>query len=375
MNKASALPTGKRSSEPEPEEGHQDEGPESIPDTSGKRKREEEDDQGGSIQKKSRTVEGVCSNDFHLNLPGLLILNSKPAGGKSHMLRYLFYRYRALFSYGIFFSRTAFRAGNLDYVPDFKGTPEDKKNYHNFKHMKWNSEKLRALLDKQASYPDEERPLVFVGFDDNISEKAMWEDEAFIDLVTMFRHYNAFVAIATQYINKVCTTARECATDVGLFKMDSKRSIEAAYDSYGMEFEDMKTFKAWLDSNTTPPELHNCCWKDKANDKPWKVVRAPAVIPEFRLEYGKRVGKAQKKGGRKRKRDEDSTDSECSSSQDSDRPPPRKRIVKNKRNRRPFEQNMNQVHGNLSNLGKLHPYVDNPVATKYLEIMKQIKQR
>lgn len=322
----------------------------------------------------------ACEDPFEINLPGLLILNSKPAGGKSHMLRYLFYRYRNLFSYGIFFSRTAFRAGNLDYVPDFKGTPEDKAHYYNFKHMRWDPLKLQALLNKQAAFPDGERPLAFVGFDDNISEKAMWEDPVFIDLVTMFRHYNVFVAIATQYINKVCTTARECATDVGLFKMDSRRSIEAAYDSYGMEFEDLKIFKAWLDANTTPPELHNCCWKDKANDKPWRVVRAPAVIPEFRLEYGRRESADTRKGSKrkrstKRKRDGDSSSSQSASESETERPRKRRKAKPSRKRANPFNANVATAHGNLAGLSKLHPYIENPVAQKYLELVKKIKTK
>ncbi len=318
-----------------------------------------------------------CTTPFEINLPGVLLLNSKPAGGKSHMLRYIFYRYRHLFSYGICFSRTAFRAGNLDYVPDFKGTPEDKAKYYNFKHMRWDPAKLQALLNKQAGFPDECRPLAFVIFDDNISEKAMWEDPVFIDLVTMFRHYNVFVAIASQYINKVCTTCRECATDVGLFKMDSKRSIEAAYEAYGVEFPDYKTFHAWLNANTTPPELHNCCWKDKANDRPWRIVRAPAVIPEFRLEYGQKVTEKQEKSrkGRKDNQSRKRKERETSESDDIEDKPKRTRKKPRKGKRNPFNQNVHEAHGSLASLSKLHPYIENPVAQKYLQLVSQIKNK
>lgn len=83
--------------------------------------------------------------------------------------------------------------------------------------------------------------------------------------------------------------------------MDSKRSIDAAYEAYGQEFDDEKEFKRWLYESTQPPEAHNFCWKDKFNDKPWEICRAPKDIPKFRLEFGLKE-EAQSKKGRKRKR-------------------------------------------------------------------------
>lgn len=85
--------------------------------------------------------------------------------------------------------------------------------------------------------------------------------------------------------------------------MDSKRAIDAVYESFGQDFEDYKTFKEWLFQNTTPKDEHNFCWKDKMNDLPWEVLRAPAAIPKFRLEYGRKV---EEKKVKKRKRSQKS---------------------------------------------------------------------
>lgn len=85
--------------------------------------------------------------------------------------------------------------------------------------------------------------------------------------------------------------------------MDSKRSINAAYESYAQEFEDEDTFKKWLFRWTgTKAAKYQFCWKDKFNDKPWEVCKAPPEIPKFRLEYGMKEEAKPQKRGRKRKR-------------------------------------------------------------------------
>lgn len=241
----------------------------------------------------SPTVESV--GDLKINMPGLIILVSKPGGGKSYMIRYLMYCNQKLFSHCIAFSKSAFRPGNLEYIPDYEGTPEDKKRYMNFKWMMYKDEVLREFLNGQQAYPEEARPLGVIIIDDDISDPHMFESPAMIDAITMYRHYKIVIIVAAQYVNKLSTTMRECASQVGLFKMDSKRSIEAAYESYGQEFEDHKEFKQWLFAATYPPSEHKCCWKDKMNDKPWEIVRAPDHIPKFRLEYGERASKPAKK--------------------------------------------------------------------------------
>lgn len=234
-------------------------------------------------------------DDLGISMPGLVLFNSKPGGGKSHALRYLMYRNQRRFAHGIAFSKSAFRPGNLEYVPNFTGVGEDKDRYLNFKHMVFNEQVLREFLDGQARYPEGERPLGFIIFDDDISDKNMWNCSAMIDAVTMYRHYNIVLFICVQYINKVSTTVRECASQVALFKMDSKRSIEAAYDSYGQEFEDADQFKKWLFEATQPATEHKFAWKDKMNDRPWIVARAPEVIPPFRLDYGRKEKETKKR--------------------------------------------------------------------------------
>lgn len=251
-------------------------------------------DPNGPPRKQQKEIIG--DDDLGVTLPGMLVLNSKPRGGKSHLARYLVYSNRKHIAHGIAFSKSAFRPGNLEYIPNFEGDPR----YMNFKHMVFSDAVLREFLNGQARYPEGERPLGLIMFDDDISDPNMWNSPSVIDAATMYRHYNIWLIISTQYINKLSTTVRECASQVALFKMDSKRSIDAAYEAYGQEFEDAEQFKRWLFQVTAQPELHNFAWKDKINDAPWEVCRAPANIPKFRLEYGlKCSGRAKKGGGQK----------------------------------------------------------------------------
>lgn len=242
--------------------------------------------------------------NFHpqirVTIPGMVVLNSKPGGGKSHMTRFIMREYRRVFSHGLAFSRTGFRPGNLDYIPNFKGTEEDKKKYENFKHPVYDEEVLRAFLNLQRDYAEDERPFGFVIFDDDTSDPGMWKTSAMIDLATMYRQFNILVIINTQYVNLIPPVIRECATQTAIFKTDSDRAIQACYDSYGQDFNRREEFQHYLFNATKDAVLgqkeHKFIWKDKDIDAPWVVLKAPEHIPEFRIVYG------QKKATKKRKR-------------------------------------------------------------------------
>jgi hypothetical protein len=149
-----------------------------------------------------------------VSLPGMVLLVSKPGGGKSHLARFLFWCNRNKFAHGIVFSKSCFRPGNIDFVPNFEATPKDVAEYRNFKHMRYNRAVLKEFLEGQARYPEGQRPLGFVYVDDDISEANMFNDEYMLDAATMYRQYNIFLIVAAQYVNKLSTTFRECASQV-----------------------------------------------------------------------------------------------------------------------------------------------------------------
>lgn len=225
---------------------------------------------------------------LEISVPGMVVFNAEPGGGKSHAIRSLAYQERKNIKHCIAFSRSAFRKVNLEYIPNYEGTEKQEKDYFNFKHKRFNEARLRAFLDFQESFKEGHRPLGCIIIDDDISDPKMYQSEAIIDAVTMFRHYNLIIFLSTQYINKFPTVVRECASQVAIFKLNSFRSIRAAYESYAQQFETYNQFRFWLDKVTDPIEEHKLAWKDRRNGKPWQVLRFPKKIPKFRLNYGLR---------------------------------------------------------------------------------------
>jgi hypothetical protein len=77
---------------------------------------------------------------------------------------------------------------------------------------------------------------------------------------------------------------REGAFQVAIFYMDTKRSLEAAYESYGQDFEDYQSFKHFLQSKTGQ---YRFLYKDKCEEGEdgWKIYRCPSHIPHFLLNY------------------------------------------------------------------------------------------
>jgi len=263
---------------------------------------QQEADRAASKQTRDTPLERTKSCEgLGISLPGCVILNSKPGGGKSHLLRYIMYCNRHKFKHGIVFSNSVFRKGNMDYIPTFEDTPEDKKEYLNFKHPIYDETILMNFLNGQMQYEEEERPLGFVLFDDAITDPGMWMSAPILKAATMYRHFNIFLGISTQYINKIPPIVRECASQVGLFWMAGKRSSDAAYESYGQDFDDAKSFARWLDHMTGPANSHKFAWKDKFNEAPWRICRAPETIPRFRIDYGK-ISELDGKKPKKRKR-------------------------------------------------------------------------
>lgn len=252
----------------------------------------------GGKTKDTALTETQTLGGLEISIPGMIVLTSKPGGGKSHMLRYIMYLYRKRFAHGIAFSKSTFRTTNLDYIPAFPG----EEGWLNFKHTHYSPEILQAFLDGQAADPDK---LGFLIIDDDISDPDMWYSQPMIDAATMYRQYNLFVVICTQHCNRVSTTIRECASQVGLFAMDTHNSIHACWESYGQEFRNDKLFYQWFMGVMGDVKNHNCAWKNKIDGKPYVIVRAPQTIPDFRIEYGnlkamKRVLKKRRKAVQKK---------------------------------------------------------------------------
>lgn len=230
-----------------------------------------------------------------ISMPGVCLINSKSQGGKSHAAHCIFYANRSKFAWGVAFSNTVFNEDNMTFVPK------------EFKHRRYNKEVLREVLVLQLSVPQERRPLVFIAFDDCITDFHM-EDKVLMEAITQTKHYNIFIMITTQSINKVPNFARENAFQVLLFKMFSKNQLDAAYDSYGQDFETVKDFKKRVNNRLGD---HVFAFINRHGAGEWKFCKfPPPPLPRFQFRYGpsdyveddKKDGhKKKKKGSNKKK--------------------------------------------------------------------------
>ncbi len=209
-----------------------------------------------------------------------LVIAARPASGKSHLIKYLLllnhpdYTHTP-FAYGIVFTNTAFNKDYESFIPA------------EFIHSQYDPVILENLMKIQENQINStgQAPRAFVIFDDMLNLK-MIGSQLFLNLSTQYRHFNITVILSSQYIYRVSTVARECATAAVLFKQTTKRSIEALFESYGGGFDSLKEFSAYLNKL----EKYQFVSYDPNNasiekNELYPISRCPANIPPFKFEY------------------------------------------------------------------------------------------
>lgn len=256
------------------------------------RKRKAEDDPGPEKrQKKKDAGDPRCElkdprnkGFLKLSVPGVFLINSKTRGGKSHLLHCSLYHLRKLFEWGVAFSQSCFNESNLSYMDE------------RFKHRRYNPAVLREVLNKQAAVPEKERKSIYIIFSDCISD--MNENDSVLEeCITQTFHYKVCVFIETQAINKVPTWVRENAFQIALFKLWTENAIEAAYRSYGQNFENVKEFKQLVNNRLGD---HKFAFSDRhEGDGSFVICRCPPPpLPKFMLNVPERHLKRGTKRGR-----------------------------------------------------------------------------
>jgi hypothetical protein len=222
------------------------------------------------------------TEDLPVNIPGLVIANSKQQGGKSHLLRYISYKHRQRFHYGIAFSNSKDDGDNLDWFP--------KKYQHTFLRTddpKTNGEAaLQALIDQQKKFPRDRRPLAFVIIDD---DRSGFNSNVLKMAATQVYKYNLWIWISVHNVSDLSAGIREQATNVAIFETSTANSLAQTYKNYGQDYRRQKDFEQVIQCNTggeNTPNWHNFLWKDVKKGTPWKVFRCPPVVPKFFINYG-----------------------------------------------------------------------------------------
>lgn len=216
---------------------------------------------------------------MNILVPSLIIITASIGSGKSHLLRYIMNEIKDKLDYGIVFSHTIFDDENLDYIPK------------KFKHRVYNPDLIKSLMKIQSEQPKQIRKKAFMILDDFLGGKSTkktpnWSTcPVFTDLLSELRHYNVFIVINTQYINKIPPIVREQALNVAIFNSDTKRSLNALYESYGQSFNSYDLFREHILRNV---KEHNFLWYTRgvSNMKErYKIMNAPKKIPKFMLRY------------------------------------------------------------------------------------------
>ena len=175
-----------------------------------------------------------------LNLPFSILVCGKPRTGKSHIIRYLLYLFTSKrdiykrFSYGLVFCKTSFNS-SYNFVPS------------QWVYRQYDPDALRNLMNIQANIREQGYvpPFVFDCLDGK-----QFKSDLFKDLIQNYRHYSICPIISTQYINRIETVNRECASNAIVFRQYTKNALEAIYNSFGQRFDSLQEFKDYLYKNT-----------------------------------------------------------------------------------------------------------------------------
>ena len=211
-----------------------------------------------------------------IETPSLIIINGTQGSGKSWLIKYMMYKLRKKFSYGLVFTNTFFDNKPFKYIPDL------------FVHPEYDEEKLIALMDLQAKLVEKGNiKEAFVIFDDCMDDPGQFKSLALKRLTTQCRHYHITVIFSTQYCNHLPARMRTNAMEIIIFSTDAKVALEALYNSYGQKFENYNDFKKYVMENTGNHKF--IYYKKKSEEKDlnklYPVMMAPAKIPNFKIEY------------------------------------------------------------------------------------------
>jgi len=224
------------------------------------------------------------SKQLTVNMPGVAIVNSKQQGGKSHLLRYLYYKNRDKFAWIIAFSNSKDGEDNLDWF--------DKKYQCTF--LKSDDPKydgrtvLMNAVNEQKKQPKGSRKIGGIIIDD---DRSGFNTNELKLVCTQAFKYDLWVWISVHNAGDLTAGIREQATDVAIFEVETKNSFRVLYENYGQNYYTQKDFEETVKANTGD---HKFLWRDVKGGKPFQLWRCPPIIPKFFIDFEK---KAEDDGG------------------------------------------------------------------------------
>ena len=196
------------------------------------------------------------------NIPGLNILSAKPGSGKSSLIKFELYKgaVNKKYDYAIIFTK------NID--DDYDKIIDEKFIYYNFTDKDF----AKILKYQQENNNNQDGPKLLLIFDDVIGS-IDFNSKLMTILVTRYRHFNIGVVFSTQYIIRIPSTIRECASKSFIFYQETKNSIKACYDSYGQSFGSLTKFREYLLKNTDNYQFIVVNGKNKSLSEKYEIKK------------------------------------------------------------------------------------------------------
>ena len=157
-----------------------------------------------------------------------------------------------------------------------------------FVHPKYNEAALVNLKNIQKKAIESGKsPSAFVIFDDCLFGN-QWRSKEFQSLMTQLRHYRVTVIISTQYPQKIPPLFREQTFQAIMFRPKVLRAINAQFESFGSDFNNVNEFKKFIIEHTTAK--YQFVFFDATSDgdtieSRFAVMKAPANIPKFTVKF------------------------------------------------------------------------------------------
>ena len=204
----------------------------------------------------------------HIQLPQILVLTGMPNSGKSHLMKYLVYKWSSegLIDYVHAICPTKFNGG-FNYIPDA------------YIHPSYSEELIKKILKQQEI---EKKRLVLI-LDDCLGS-VPFDSKTFQQLVSTHRHYQITLLISTQSPNKLPNLIRDCCGYSVMLQCRTNRAITGLYDSYGVLFETFKDFKRYFVKYTCNNYFILYTKNPPKGVHMYQILRAP-VTPDFKLMY------------------------------------------------------------------------------------------
>ena len=109
---------------------------------------------------------------------------------------------------------------------------------------------LAKILKFQKEQVDNGEPLKLLLIFDDVIGSINFNSPLIKMLITRYRHFNVGVVFSTQYLYMIPPPIRECCSKAFIFYQETKRSIDACYETYGGGFENSKQFRNYMIENT-----------------------------------------------------------------------------------------------------------------------------